>query len=532
MEEYIKPISNEKIKIPKFKGHTKITLTNINTKEETIIESDNKVTNAVASMFKNDYYNLIDMTKNDFFPVRNLFGGVMCFESSIDNENAIFPPSEDENHLVAHCGDNSDSTIKNAKLGIRSNIMDKQSQYMSADGKSWTWIWDFSPDKGNGRINSVCLTSANGGNVGTTPTTEDFSIYHSVGEGSYHISDTTAYGYNRPFYTNVYNHNTQKIYNCKIVDNRIRKTGSDNDNYCSIQYGIEEQVIKNFCPINYGLNTGYHFTTKEEWDKYNFERETKLLIPIIENEDNKIADPWNYTKNYIIYNPSLSSGKGGYTFLHRQVNGKWYIADITRNETTYELSYVMRKENLDLDSIFTDILIPKALDRPYCFSIPVKNNTWIYMTSNYITGTSDVKDFYKFNLNTLEIKKLNKPKYPDDTKAEWIFPYTFNLLDDRTQLTSFNWFGDIYVGYNFIINGDTVYPNTTEGAFKDHKYAANPKLDTPMVFFTCNAYYDNKRFKAGYFSPYLATINNLPNPVDKSADQAMRIEYTLTEVEG
>lgn len=72
------------------KGTTKIELTNVKTGEKEVIEKDNLVTNAVASILDNPFaWQLKSTYSNQYFAANilplcpNLFGGILLYQDSI-----------------------------------------------------------------------------------------------------------------------------------------------------------------------------------------------------------------------------------------------------------------------------------------------------------------------------------------------------------------------------------------------------------------------------------------------------------------
>ena len=94
------------------KGHAKIVLADpITGKPKEIIESDNIVTNAVASILANNYEGTSDFQNAKLSPLRNLFGGVLLFQNPLtENADNYNVPSELVSPLIAHAGDVPNNT--------------------------------------------------------------------------------------------------------------------------------------------------------------------------------------------------------------------------------------------------------------------------------------------------------------------------------------------------------------------------------------------------------------------------------------
>ena len=152
------------VSIPKFHGHTKITLRDAKTGEITdVFEQDNLVTNALSDLFANNNYG--SMNYADLTPLRSMLGGIMCFEDEITAQaNNYLPPSQADNKLIAHAGQTAHSSAS-TKRGNPNGVLSEVIQ----NGKGYKFVWDFPSSVGNGTISCCCLTSAIGGDVGLTP---------------------------------------------------------------------------------------------------------------------------------------------------------------------------------------------------------------------------------------------------------------------------------------------------------------------------------------------------------------------------
>lgn len=152
------------MQIPVLHGHTKITLRDAKTGEITdVAEKDNLVTNAVADIFANNLYG--SMNYSEITPVRDMLGGVLCFEDELDElASNTMPPSQADNKLIAHAGQTAHSSAS-TKRGNPNGTLSEVIQ----NGKGYKFVWDFSTSQGNGTISSVALTNKVGGDVGLTP---------------------------------------------------------------------------------------------------------------------------------------------------------------------------------------------------------------------------------------------------------------------------------------------------------------------------------------------------------------------------
>ena len=93
------------------KGHARIVLTDARDGTvKKVVESDNMVTNAVASILANNWN--LKMNASAIQPLRKMFGGVLLFGENItesaDNYNY---PNQTLNPLYAHAGNEANDTV-------------------------------------------------------------------------------------------------------------------------------------------------------------------------------------------------------------------------------------------------------------------------------------------------------------------------------------------------------------------------------------------------------------------------------------
>lgn len=144
------------------KGKTKIVLTDVRTGKEEITESENLITNAVATILANNWNLYGNFSK--LLPLKNLFSGVMCFNGTLtENANNFNPPNDNTNQLIAHAGDEPNQTASTLRGSPNA------AAYEETDD-SITFVWDWPLEAGNDdEINCVCLCPGDLGNMGLKP---------------------------------------------------------------------------------------------------------------------------------------------------------------------------------------------------------------------------------------------------------------------------------------------------------------------------------------------------------------------------
>jgi hypothetical protein len=148
------------------KGHTKIELTNVKTGEVKVIEDDNLVTNAMAKMIEPTPYCGLTGVRNIFSNssplIDKLCGGLLLFSEPIE---------EDPNKYTTP---KNNKMVGNARMNYASGQDVPEFGAYNAEESTWNpatgerkYVYDFSTSKGNGTISCVALTNPFLGYFGT-----------------------------------------------------------------------------------------------------------------------------------------------------------------------------------------------------------------------------------------------------------------------------------------------------------------------------------------------------------------------------
>lgn len=142
------------------KGTTRIELTDVHTGKKETVEKENLVTNAVRDLFRPMGF----VKKADFFLsklcpyIENLYGGLIMFDSKLDEDPDVYYPKAGA-RVTAHAMYNSvntGSTLSRGSYNVTESERNDKQRYMK-------FVYDFNTSQGNGRIASVCLTHRHGG---------------------------------------------------------------------------------------------------------------------------------------------------------------------------------------------------------------------------------------------------------------------------------------------------------------------------------------------------------------------------------
>lgn len=474
MKETIKT-EKAKIKLPKFKGVTKITLTDINTGEEETIVEENLVTDAVANFFSEDAFGLLNLSSDKLLPLRNMYGGVLCFEESITENPALYSvPSGATNALIAHAGQTAHSSTSNRRGNPNGELSGE-----IEDGNGYKFVWDFAANQGNGTIKTVCLTHSAAGDIGTEPLAE----YNE--HPLKYVSIEQAWARPKASTTRAHALNYPVIYDTKTSEGIALFFNANNKLDIIKVKGITSTVTLNGEVMKF-----------RELDHHE--------VTIYRNGTTAFSD--TLTSMFV----DTSANEIVFYGLGSATSTTLYIARV--NLETYAVTN--RAINLPYSAVFQNgnIIHKKHPRYPYI-------DGCLYLPSSAKTQ-DDKFTFIKIDINNPSASVLLE----DSNLSEMPSLQSFIVPVNVSQ--------GFVVGINYLINGDKVRQLPyffSDQNFKGRGLAAH--LFGSNAFITEYNYNDYGPYWGCVINAYyLATINVLSTPVNKQANQAMRIEYSLTEV--
>lgn len=465
------------------KGKMKIELTDVHTGETETVLEENMVTNALANIFKpmgldkspgkllngmNPYY-------------QTVLGGLLLFDSEIEESaNMLYPPS---NANLIGCASYG---VQNNTVGtLRGGFNQTESELNMAD-RYMKYVYDFTTSQANGTISSVCLTHKNGG-------------YTSYG------GKDAPFGNNYGLGIQVCDGHLQYV--------RTDYTGaSTGDKYSGISIGTTEAIFL----INMDEDAVYYFridnnkkitiTKRRAYMKSVSVLENpyskKPLIDSFELAELKTELPTNYTSyNFDIADNCLyivSSAayflEANATFVVTKVRfSDWKVTQYTMTNTT-----------------------------PERISFNGMRSSYVHRGYIVLRGYSNSNHIYKMEIgNSANVELL---KLTGFTSITGVFALGIN--------------GRIYIeGYSngtyylYVVNLDTNEILKVEASriidSNGHYPCYTPVLNEPMLWYASYGSWST----IGYMilGNYLATINNLSEPVTKTADKTMKVTYIIQE---
>lgn len=452
-------------------GHTKITLTNTKNNEVEVIEKDNVVTGLIQGVFNHNLFGGLDLS-NKIQPLSRFFSGIRCYNSTI-SESAIIAPQT--NSLIAHAG--NDAYSGTAQI-TRGSYNPTESGVVTG---GYNFVWDWTTSQGNGTINSVCLTGATSGQLGDACTEADQLVLFNAG--------TISSGDFKPSFPE----NTS-FRNCQIFDWASGKAYSLNNTTANGTFVITEFDI-NTSAISL-LDNGY-FKPFTDGTAHSISAST-------------LTAGWSF-------NTGSTSFDGTYLYYFQVTNNSANIRYMKINvldwtQTDGQLTYAGAKFAV---TSFSTLQFYKD-------KFPLIDG-YLYVPS--YTGNS----LYKCNIaNTTDI-----------TLLETTATATINSGNNACIVLE----NGAILGMDYMMLNNRVYDHTpfmnatTRATFNSTGTTGTGKLmsanylGSGLYLLRYNGQYTSDI--AGTFlampQGYLSTVNNLANPLTKTNDKTMKIEYTITE---
>ena len=475
------------------KGKTTFELTDVNTGEVEVIEDTNMITNGLQDFLATYGYFGCDVLSDDKMGASSLWvnalGGLFLFDSRLDEnvENTFMPAG------VKMIG-NGSKDVANSGAVTELGSYNTSESGLQSDG-SVKFVYDFSTQQANGTIACACLTSKIGGYIGMGNSNEKRI-------------------FNRDYFFATF-----------MSDDKYKRTsnidGSKNDEQHVLYASYNDNAIYLSNPYNIKYNASY-------------------------------ADQhWSTTKKI-----QILKVKAGFTsigikerLLLNQVS-ETYDIDIPQDILTYmgtrtDLVYI----NADTDgNVFVVFNTGENTlnNGSFCWIMKIdreRNVTHYKFTNNVGSTIYFNRSTMVFNGEYLFVYTYNSPyklygiKYSDSTQiidVNWTFNSEWTLFNIDKNLIGM--FGNSYDSSDYyaplvydVVNNELRYCNG-KGGYSSELYI--PFIDKKGVYIYVYCYYSSGNtnyFKILKDPRYLATINNLSEPVVKTASKTMKVTYTITE---
>lgn len=474
------------------KGKSKIQLFDAATGEQVkCVKDTNMITNAVSKLlnppvqwgFSADKGNL-GTALNNMTPVAdNLLGGIMLWEDNlVENAADIIPPNDVV--LIGHAGGEYAGTTQTRgtyNTNESGNITDENGNVIG-----YRNVWDFGTDKANGNINCITLTSRGGGNSG----------YPSVTDGS------GLFAYPTDFYGDAVNINSSSeghilpcslsaIYpNSSNYSHGVMLGRLANGQYIcfdasSTNIYIINAASSNVLPINFNArDTDKEFTIVNSYKLTGYPLSASFI-----NDTSMIYISSVTTKTIVatIVNPYTGVTTGQKQFSLSETDYSFNTSDVSAL-----LTYTQGRSSI------------------------VLLNGYYYLSNGlYI---------YKFSENGTFVCRLNSTAF---TARHNLFVYNGLLYMYRSDCAG-----------NDTENSYVMKPDGTLELTKISLAKTDPQIPiydgcphSPYVLTqsgkNAGLVYSTGTFEIMMFRAYIASINNLDVPINKTAAQTMKITYEI-----
>lgn len=471
------------------KGTTKIELTNVKTGERETFTHENFVTEFASEYFKEGgalNSNPVGSLQ-DTRPLDDLFGGIMLFDKKIDQNT-----DEHGNHPhPLYCPAGTKMTA-NGSIDFTSNSNATElGQYDATESgtpneRQRVYVYNWDTDEGNGKINSVCLTTAAGGYIG-------------AGNATSGVKDTSTGALTRrPFHYS----GTASITRTFASEEEARLAGLD---LSQSQVALLADTAKDT------MNAG---SVTINW----YDVPVSKLNPFINKnaftettQTPKRTQTHTFTARANVANARVMGGTGyillvGSTSTGATSGATVYAVQINKDGTITEKNYNMQANAgiaMNDANFIGGKIIGNDLYLAYGSYEGSGNTTRVRIKADGTVVTQTITGNGERTFFTSEGRVyLGSVQYYDTTA-------------DETYITN----ASVWNGGSTIWNTGLWQCYDSNLVFSIHgtQNATDPKISPLAVLRPhCN---------------WLSTINNLQNEVEKTADKTMKVTYTLTLVE-
>lgn len=466
------------------KGKMILELTDVHTgKKQTIVEH-NMVTNALQNLLRPlGHLNTPSTMYNNGAPYyQKALGGLLLFDNNIEeNANNLYAPAGTQLIGCAAYGtQNNTSGTKRGGYNHTESELNLTSRYMK-------YVYDFTTSQANGTISCICLTHLNGG----------FTSYggeDSVLNTSYPLGVTfydSVMQYAHPSYTG----------------------GDTSDKYSGMTIGKSEMLFL----IDRAEDVAYYFRINSSTNIEIIKRRAYLQsISVLETP---------YSKKPVVETIALDE-------LSQEIPTNYFAYNFDRADNCLYIfssanSYRKVNESFWITKIDISNWRVQQYEMVNTSEVQLNTNGWKYAFAHngyvYLRTYSSPYDIYKFEIGnaanvTLITKRgmssaIGAPQLACDGRI-----YYENCSSDSNAQRVYildSELNELTMAENYHIYGGSREPCYT------------PVLNEPLLYFASYGSYTT----SGFFvlANYLATINNLSEPVTKTADKTMKVTYIVQE---
>ncbi len=458
-------------------GNLVIELEDVNTGTHETVSETNMVTNAVNDILGINPMGCMYRAAGQFdeqllwndslLPIcPNMIGGILLFPGAV-TEAADNVILSSGNLPVAYASNDVNAT-SNTKRGS----MNLTESMALTDG--YKFVWEFTPSQGNGTIAAVGLTSKQGGANGYG---SDVAVDSTLLQlGRVKLDDTLA-DVNDLFRTVTVDFDNGKLYSLAYEDNSVKIS----------QYRI---------PVfDLGLN--------EKLDDSTLTLEDSTALQ---------CSTFSFLDSYMQYGIFMDGGDGYWYGFANQGNSTGDAVLLWVKISKSDFSYTEGSWTLSNAALMPVGYFRESSTYPSGSRNAVVRGGYLYVPSFDRSG----------------VYRINLANHTDVTLISLGFTAGMQCVGDSgTTEACLTLIGDLIVGYGFAIDMGNHVIRTYEGSRCGN--VATPFFRYKEFLVAWGGAYLNQYRYTFLLTPYLATISNLSQAVQKNADKTMKITYTLRE---
>ncbi|MBD3948439.1 hypothetical protein I4Q36_05160 [Tuanshanicoccus lijuaniae] len=452
------------------KGHTKIELTDIKSGEISIIEEENEITRALDYIYNHNLGGLMySADPNSMNSKRHLFP---IIEHTLNGILLFSQVNQKESGIYAP---SVNSVVGYASNEINTTEDAKRGSYNKHEsGKvtnGYRHVWDFATNQGNGKILSLSLTHDQGGRAYFGSAFEKQTVIIRLTTIKNEIDDYTLTKYTH------------------LVEGDV-----ENNRLITITPEDKKLIIRKY------------------WEPFS-------KISILDSLGGENHEP---LETYEIYPTHfIPDGIYDYTFLDGK-NGYWYGFSLKNERYNQTLTQIkINKESRQ----FTERTINLQDNKIY--NLKIRSTTAVKKSLSGIESLVIRGNYFYIPLSSGN--KILKMHLENDAD--------FELLGEEVLTSDFSKgmlaFNDFILSSNYLIDSnDKIQMIQTMSV--DFNFSFSIQWGPFMLAYTSYSPTNGPTViekRLNLITPYLATINNLAQPVVKTADKTMKIIYTVTETE-
>lgn len=517
------------------KGTATIELTDVKTGKKEVVKHDNLVTNAIQAAlstpfaFANQY--IVNTQYGYLYQIvpicPNLVGGVLLYEDALEEDPSKFYAPQD-NKLIGYSGNDVNETED-----IMRGSMNQTESGPLEDGSGYRFVFDFTTSQANGTISSVGLTSKWGGAVGFGTKHYENAQSPSIKQLDYAWSKTNA---NAISFDDAlalenclaYDENTETAYFAYVFGQNSISAGkvhiptkrwklAETMRFLDSKIVIEPEFIETKIFAGTTLSSGQRyvgFCDGRDGYLWGFEHSGNA----------KGNSSGKATVNWIKISTEDFSFEEGTWEIDAQLH--WFGWRPREYDYYHINSSGNTRTNYDNHVVITG-------GKMYCYNYS--------MTGVYCINLANITDiiFYEHP------SKIIPEPYVGNSNPRYATRTSISLIGNNVCFLSGYLNKDEIIPYVYTnseqVDDYTAGSGVRDGYVQGDAGEAYPKgfksglagLQTGVFRFFINA---SGAGSSGYVSiymylmpPYLATINNLATPVQKTADKTMKITYILRE---